>query len=310
MLANGAGKARAHRDGSARNSLAWRLLFLSSGEIALADKVREDGRQKPTAGQQVRILDIPADCGTGLGLFEDVHGASNGQEFADQVKAATQSYYGTAARAFLSEIVKHRERIVEKVRNHRKDFIEEYCPRNGDGQILRAATRFGLVAAAGELAAALQITGWERGEATWAAGACFQAWLSRRGHIGPAEIEAGIEQTRQFFALHGESRFTPENRSANGRPVINRAGFRKDGFFWVFPEIFRSEIATGFEWHSLAATLVGRSMLIAGTDGKIQRAVRNPEDNKTIRMLCFTPAILADEEPPEAPSKEAFGDED
>ncbi len=70
MLANGKGKARAHRDGSARKPLAWRLLFLSSGEITLADKIREDGRQKATAGQQVRILDIPADCGSGLGLFE------------------------------------------------------------------------------------------------------------------------------------------------------------------------------------------------------------------------------------------------
>ncbi len=44
-------------------------------------------------------------------------------------------------------------------------------------------------------------------------------------------------------------------------------------------------------------------MLIAGTDGKIQRPVRAPEDsNKTIRMLCFTPAVLADEEV--APKKE------
>jgi putative DNA primase/helicase len=172
----------------------------------------------------------------------------------------------------------------------------EYCPPGGDGQIRRAASRFGLVAAAGELAAALQITGWKAGDATWAAAACFQAWLARRGHIGPAEIEAGIEQVRRFFALHGESRFTPEGLLTNGRPVINRAGFRKDGCFWVFPEIFRFEIAAGFEWHSLAATLVERGMLITGTDGKIQRPVRNPEDNKTIRMLCFTTAVLADEE--------------
>ena len=44
MLANGSGKSRSSRDGSARKAAKWRLLFLSSGEIGLADKVAEDGR--------------------------------------------------------------------------------------------------------------------------------------------------------------------------------------------------------------------------------------------------------------------------
>jgi uncharacterized protein (DUF927 family) len=155
MLANGAGKARASRDGSARPSLAWRILFLSSGEITLGDKVQEDGRQKATAGQQVRILDIPADARAGFGLFEDFHGASNGQEFADRLRIATQKYYGTAARAFLTEIVRKLEQASDALRKSRDDFIQERCPPNADGQVRRAATRFGLVAAAGELATAL-----------------------------------------------------------------------------------------------------------------------------------------------------------
>jgi putative DNA primase/helicase len=304
MLANGKGKARAHRDGSVRRCSSWRLLFLSSGEITLADKIREDARLRVTAGQQVRILDIPAECGSKLGLFEDIHDARNGQEFADQLKAATQSYYGTAARALLGEIAKRPERFAETIRNHRNDFIAEYCPEGADGQIRRAATRFGLVAAAGELATALQIAGWEAGEATWAAGTCFLAWLARRGHIGPAEIEDGIEKIRRFFALHGDSRFSPDGDSANGRPTINRAGFRKNGNFYVFPEIFRSEIAAGFEWHSLAAALVERGMLVMGKDGKLQVTVRNPDGGKTIRMFCFTPAVLADEELAGSPSEE------
>jgi hypothetical protein len=69
---------------------------------------------------------------------------------------------------------------------------------------------------------------------------------------------------RRFFALHGESRFGSEDPSTNGRPVINRAGFRKAGYFYVFPAIFRSEIAAGVDWHSLAGALVERGMLIPG----------------------------------------------
>ncbi len=224
MLANGAGKSRAHRDGSARKPHVWRLLFLSSGEITLADKVREDGRQKATAGQTIRILDIPADCGSGLGLFENIHGAENAQVFADHLRAATQEFHGTAARAFLTEIAKQKsDRLAQNVREHRNDFIAEYCSPGADGQIQRAATRYGLVAAAGELATALGITEWDAGDATWAARVCFQAWLDRRGHIGPAELQDGIDQVRRFFALHGESRFTPENRSANPHPCLPRS---------------------------------------------------------------------------------------
>ena len=61
MLANGSGKSRSSRDGSARKAAKWRLLFLSSGEIGLADKVAEDGRgRRLAAGQQIRIVDVPA----------------------------------------------------------------------------------------------------------------------------------------------------------------------------------------------------------------------------------------------------------
>jgi putative DNA primase/helicase len=63
MLANGQGKSRAHRDGSGKPPLVWRTLFMSTGELSLADKVAEDGRRSATAGQQLRVLDVPADAG-------------------------------------------------------------------------------------------------------------------------------------------------------------------------------------------------------------------------------------------------------
>jgi putative DNA primase/helicase len=70
MLANGSGKNRAGRNGSLRKPAQWRLLFLSTGEISLAEKIAEDLRGKrQTAGQEVRCVDIPADTGV-HGLFE------------------------------------------------------------------------------------------------------------------------------------------------------------------------------------------------------------------------------------------------
>ncbi len=127
LLANGSGKSRARRDGSARSPFTWRLLFLSSGEITIGDKIKEDGRQRATAGQAVRVLDIPADTGK-FGLFENLHGAASGQIFADTLRAATQQFFGTPIRAFLPEITAHADRIADAARGARDEFIAQNLP--------------------------------------------------------------------------------------------------------------------------------------------------------------------------------------
>ena len=69
MLANGRQKARANRTGSSRKVLTWKLLFLSSGEESLSNLLGRVKR-KPTPGQELRLLDIPSDAGSELGVFE------------------------------------------------------------------------------------------------------------------------------------------------------------------------------------------------------------------------------------------------
>jgi hypothetical protein len=142
------------------------------------------------------------------------------------------------------------------------------------------------VAAAGELASALEITGWPLGTATKAAKQCFNAYLTRRGHLGPAETEAGVEQTLKFFALHGQSRFADPNHPEV--LVRDRAGFIKDGHFWVFPQVFTHEIAQGFNARLLIDALIERGLLIPERNGKTRRRLRNPDNPlEWKRMLCF-----------------------
>ena len=68
-LANGSGKSRMARDTSLRETKQWRLLVVSSGEVAMETKVAEDKRHKLRAGQAVRMLDILGDRGKGFGVF-------------------------------------------------------------------------------------------------------------------------------------------------------------------------------------------------------------------------------------------------
>ena len=151
MLANGCGKARADRAGMARASLRWRVMVLSSGEIALADKVAEAGG-RVAAGQGVRLLDIAADD-QAHGAFDDLHDATDGAAFADRLRAATATQYGTAGPAFVEKFIANREAAARELRESITGFQKLAAQRLAiinEGQTQRATARLALVAAAGK----------------------------------------------------------------------------------------------------------------------------------------------------------------
>ena len=69
-----------------------------------------------------------------------------------------------------------------------------------DAKVPRTQLEMSVVAAAGELAAELGILPWRRGEATWAAVTCMEAWLVWRGGMGAAEHTIGPDAVRDFIA--------------------------------------------------------------------------------------------------------------
>ncbi len=296
MLANGQGKARARRDGKSRAPQEWRTLFLSTGEVGLADKVAEDGRKKVTAGQAVRVVDIPADAGAGLGLFEDLHGAENGDKFARMLGEATEKTYGTPLRAFLQQLSLRLDDAIPLVAAFVKQFIEENCPGNADGQVRRVCARFGLVAAAGELGREFGVLPWPQGEANRAAVTCFKAWLVQRGGTGAAEVQAGIDQVVAFFEINGASRFESWGNLSDNK-VINRAGFRRkndmdEWEYYVFPLVFKNDICRGFDSRMLAAELIQREMLMPDKNGKASKAIA-PPGTKRKRLYHFSSMVVS-----------------
>lgn len=303
-LANGSGKGRAARDGGARRVIEWRVLFLSSGEEALAHRLAEarGGPRRARAGQEIRVLDIPADAGKGFGLFEDTHGMS-AAAFAERLGAAAKVHYGTAGGAWLRWLVGHRDQALAEARAHIETFRGRYLPAGASGQVERALRRFGLVAAAGELAAGACFVPWRPGEAARAAGACFGAWLSaREGGAGAHEDAAAIAAVRRFIEAHGEARFTPLLRAADGddvepeRATINRAGWRRRGAdgtwtYWVLPEVWRSEVCAGLDPQHVARVLVRAGHLQVG-EGKNLAARQWVPGVGPVRVFVLRPCIL------------------
>lgn len=68
MLANEAGKGRATQTALARKVATWRVLFLSDGEVSLANHMEQAGKGTK-AGHDVRMAHIAADAGHGLGVM-------------------------------------------------------------------------------------------------------------------------------------------------------------------------------------------------------------------------------------------------
>jgi uncharacterized protein (DUF927 family) len=272
MLANGSGKSRAMRDASLRKPAKWRLLFLSSGEIGLADKVAEDVRgRRLTAGQQVRIVDLPADTGSSYGLFEELHGFADAGSLAKHLMSASHANYGHAGREFVTRIAPRVDEVTNEVKDFVSEFLDNDVPSGADGQVRRVAGRFALVAAAGEKAAELGVLPWEAGEAAAAAKICFCAWLEARGGVEPAEVRDGIAAVRSFISAHGSSRFLPAwEPGADQIRIQNLAGFRRttdDGIEYFVPIEAWSEMAPGFDKQALIKALADRNLLLLPKSG-------------------------------------------
>lgn len=272
LLANGAGKVRAQADGKVRTLSSWRVLVLSSGEIGLADKIQAEGG-RVYAGQMVRLLDIAADAGAGMGLFEDLHGHETAQRFADALRAAAATNYGHAARAFIEQFQRHREDVLRDIHKGMTDNLNKLCPPDASGQAQRAARRFLLVACAGELAIEWGIVPWPEGMSVNAAKACLEVWLTERGGADDAEKKAIIDSVTEFIERHGQSRFQPINEPET--KVIDRAGYvdRTDGkeVFYFLTNVFQKEVVKGHNLQFALDTLKGAGLLLRGDGANTKR---------------------------------------
>ncbi|HTQ54028.1 MAG TPA: DUF927 domain-containing protein [Bryobacteraceae bacterium] len=272
LLSNGSGKARMSRNIGARKKLSWALLFVSAGEVTLADHAQTAGK-RTKGGAEVRLLNIEADAGAGLGLFENLHGVASPELFARRLKEAAARYYGAPLRAYLEFVTRKRTEVESTVRNFLADFLKNRVAADSVGEVFRAAQRLAVIAAGGELATCTGITGWEPGEATEAAARCFKSWIEGRGTTGAGDIEEAIGQVRQFIGVHGASRFqsTKPRHDDHGKitheRIINRAGFRvesEDGEiseYLILPEVFRSEVCASFDYRAVARALSQRGHL-------------------------------------------------
>lgn len=326
LLSNGQEKGRNMRGGLNRKRRTWRLFFLSSGEVSLADHMAEGGR-RTQAGMEVRMADVPLDAGAGMGGIEETHGHESAAAISDAITAAAGRHYGTAGRAWLEWLcANHRalpDRLQAMTEQHRLDLV----PEAASEQVRRVGSRFALVATAGELATEAGITGWPHGHALWAARQCFNAWLGARGHLDNGEDAAMLRQVRAWLEKNADALLTYTHRAMDDHKPATplRAGFKRlideDGKplridaatdyveklstqesserraalveFLVLPEAFRRDLCKGFEAGAVARVLKQRGHLVHEND-RLTVKHRLPGMGK-VPVYHIKPSIFTDE---------------
>jgi uncharacterized protein (DUF927 family) len=283
LLANGQGKNRASRNGTARQAARWRLLFLSAGEESLS-ALMAHAKRKPTAGQEIRMAEVDADANTGTGTLEVLHGYDSPAALALALKDVATRHYGAVGAELLRRIVNDRPKLAAVLSEGVRQFVEEFAPANAGGQIERVARRFGLIAVAGEIATRYGLTGWPEHDCERAAAKCFASWLESFGWTGNREERELLAQVRSFLEQHGASRFEDMNGD-DGQRVINRAGFYRNNVegahgeetreYLVLPEAFRREVCAGFDAKFAKKVLQSHGWLVPSTD-RISQKIRLP----------------------------------
>jgi putative DNA primase/helicase len=318
-MADGAGKNRSQAKGGLRAKPSWALLYLSSGELTLAQHMEAAG-EKQKAGQEVRLIPVPTEVKDGSAL-ETFHEFNTGHEISSWVQGRAAKYYGTAGRAWLEHLVANTDTLSIDLRQRMDSIEAQLVPDGASGQVKRGVRRFALIAAAGEMATAAGLTGWEEHDATWAAQTCLDAWIASRGGAGNSELASILRQVRTFFEAHGDARFPYWHRIGDDHAskTINRAGLRRvfnvDGtpykdignkavdvplgsvyeeggtvIYYVLPEVFLGEVCKGIDIKAACELLKSSGCLLATEPGRYNVSTKLPGIGK-VRCYCITDAI-------------------
>ncbi|WP_428828036.1 DUF927 domain-containing protein [Azonexus sp. IMCC34842] len=276
-IGNGTGKSRAARTGAAKKVARWRLSLLSSGEKTLGTIMAEAGKTTH-AGQEVRMLDIPAK--RNHGVFDKLHGFLDGRTLADHLQnAAKDGHCGHLGVAFI-------ERLMADARDFKaahQSLIKEpgfKCSYELEG---RAAESLALIALAGELATEYGLTNWSSGDAKQAAVEAFKAWREMRGE-GQTEVRKILRAVETFIDRHGDSRFSPisidhATGDAKGYETMirDRAGWWKNdpgGRVYLFTADGLREALNGFEFNRGIDALKNEGWIAESDKDKNSKKIR------------------------------------
>lgn len=280
-LGNGRGRSRGDSRGKFVQPLSWQTVFLSSGEITLAQKVAEwSSAPQRQDGEAVRIMDVDADAGQGLGIYDTLNGYENGAALSEAVTSACGAFHGGPALAFLSAIARDPEGSASYLRGKRAAFLSRFLPAGASGVVRRGYGNFGLLAAAGELAIRHGVLSMAANKVQEAIALCAESWSRTQDVPQPGPL-AGFK-TRLAELLPN----LPEWETA----TADAPGYRRGSKVYL----------TATAWADLCgetssvsiARILARQGALERQQGRLQSVQRHPVHGKPTRYYVLEIAMI------------------
>lgn len=153
-LSGGKGKTRS---AMYENKVAeWQVSIFSTGECSL-QQLAASGNVERLEGENVRVIDVHADAGAEMGVFESLpDDVNSSNELVHAIKDATHRYYGSAKPAFLKRLVADiqddRESVKRQLEKGIEFFLNKHKVDRNSGIQVRIAKRFAIAYVAGSMA--------------------------------------------------------------------------------------------------------------------------------------------------------------
>ncbi|MBM5575584.1 DUF927 domain-containing protein [Deefgea sp. CFH1-16] len=271
---NGQSRGRGLAGGGNEETKSWLNSLLSTGELGINQFITEAGEQVK-GGQEIRMLDVPADGGL-YRAFDCIHDYMGADVFAKELATQARRDCGNAGRAFVEWLINNQAQVKSWVTKTESRLLAE-LPSHAAPLVRRATRKFGIIAAALEMAGEAGATPFAQEEAFDATRAIWRRWLAVFGTESRDDNRL-IDQANAILAANQMSpRFVLlANHEGDyvGEPVsVNMMGYKRiqaDGdIFYILPHAFKDEIAKGFEPRKACKILHEAGMLerAKGHDG-------------------------------------------
>lgn len=288
MLSNGFATSRMTKDITARKRDEWLLLFLSSGELSFQDLTRET-KEQTFGGQEARFIDISAVPENAHGIFENLHGFSNGAEFSSYLNKASITYYGAAIRDFIQYVADNYEFVKQALETKKMNFFQNHVDPKASGEVFRVAEKFALIATGGYLVTKIGLTGWKPGEIERVTIILFNEWLDRRGGIGAFDVSEGCRKIIAAIDKRAHSDFHDLDDALKPKPQ-NRIGYKRQsdegGTEFIFTSTQFAALCKGYNQKRILSELENLGFLITYSEARSKQLVVPLPDFKN-RQRCY-----------------------
>lgn len=159
-IASGIGRIRSSWFGRQGNQCRWRIYVISSGEQGISELAIQAGKKR-LKGDEVRMIDIPAEGSEAFGVFESVPEGKTSAELVGQVEEGCRTHYGHPQRLFLKLMRRDLQATILTANSYRNRFIK-MAQVPDIGWERRFAQRFAIAYAAGRLGIEHGILPWKK----------------------------------------------------------------------------------------------------------------------------------------------------